>query len=53
MVRQTCGAQSSMTSNLGQPKKKLTVMLTAMKKSWQLLHGKEKKQGGECLNMTV
>jgi len=38
---------------LGQPKKKLTVRLTAMKKSWEPLHGKEKKKGGECLNITL
>ena len=54
MVRQTCAAQSSMTSNLDQEKKKLTIRLTVMKKSWEPLHGKEeKKKGGEGLNITL
>ncbi len=47
MVSQTCAAQSSITSNLGQPRKKLSVRLTAMKKSWKPLHGKEEEKGGE------
>jgi len=47
MVSQTCAAQSSITSNLGQPRKKPSVRLTAMKKSWKPLHGKEEEKGGE------